>query len=165
MNDVLSPPPPFDDMMVMPSKGTTGCRFTFCLTSSGKCVGYDFPKGYCIRNYDLSYPYYRHEIDDRKIYFLECRNIIKKQNGLLAAMIPIKLYRELSKKKSTDEEILFSCDLVVVDGLVHDVSSNSFFVNLHIPKKNMFINGFAAEPNIHQAIPHYFNASSAQVKN
>ena len=92
MNDVLSPPPPFDDMMVMPSKGTTGRCFTFCLTSSGKFVGYNFPKGYRIRNYDLSYLYYRHESDDSKIYFLECWNIKRKQNGLLAAMIPFKLY-------------------------------------------------------------------------
>ena len=80
-------------------------------------------------------------------------------------MIPFKLYTELSKKNSTDEGTLFSCNLVVVDGLVHEESTNSFFINLHILKKNMSINDFAAEPNIHQAIPQYFNASSVSVKN
>ena len=54
---------------------------------------------------------------------------------------------------------------MVVDGLVHEESTNSFFVNLHILKKNMPINDFAAEPNIHQAIPQHFNASSVPVEN
>ena len=78
MDAVLSLPPPVDDMMVMPSKGTTGQCFTFCLTSSGRFVGYDFPKGYCIRNYDLSYPIWRDDSHESKLYFMECQNIKKK---------------------------------------------------------------------------------------
>ena len=57
------------------------------------------------------------------------------------------------------------CDLVVIDGLVHEESTNSFFFNLQILKKNKPINDFAAERNIHQAIPHYFNASSVPTEN
>ena len=68
--------------------------------------------------------------------------------------------------KSTDEGTLLSCDLVVVvDNLVHKESTNSFFVKPHILKKHKSINECAAESNIYQAIPHYFNDSSVPVEN
>ena len=165
MDAVLSPPPPVDDMMVMPSKGTTGQCFTFCLTSSGRFVGYDFQKGYRIRNYDLSYPIWRDESHESRLFFMECRNIKKKQHGLLAAMMSSEQYTERQKKKATDKGWIFSCDLVVVEGLVHDKSTNSFFVNLHVLKKNKAIKVFAEESNISQAIAQYFNAISLPVKN
>ena len=139
--------------------------YILLLTSLDKFVGYDFPKGYRIRNYDLSYLFYKHKSHDSKIYFLECRNVKRKQTGLLAAMIPFKQYTEIWKKKSTDEGTLLSCDLVVVvDDLVHKESTSSFFVKQHILKKNKSINDFTPIANIHQDILHYFNASSVPVE-
>ena len=145
-------PNPFDCIKVTSSKGTCGRCFAFCLTSSGVFSGYDFPQGYRIRNSAL-------KSTQDKLFFLECRNHKKrKRDGLVAAMLP---FGEDNRRKARDSgDVIANCRLVVVDGLVSDPSDPSILCHkVHILKENVSISDFVSVPNIHVAIPKYFDVS------
>lgn len=142
-------PSPFDCMKVTSSQGSQGRCYAFCLTSSGKFVGYNFPNGYRIRN---SYV----EQFEKKLYFLECRSFKRKSKGLLAAMLPISKDKQYRTTKSCEGIFISDCDLVVVDGLT---SCSPIHLKVHIFKKNMSVINFASEPNIHEAVPTYFHVA------
>jgi hypothetical protein len=146
---VLSPP--FDCLKVMPSKGTCGRCYAFCLTSSGQFFGYDFPKGYRILN---SPP----DSIQNKIFFLECRNNKRKKSGYVAAM----LQSTSSRRKANDPGCLIThCDLVVVEGIFSDCSDPPLLHHrIHVLKKNIDILDFVLEPDLHNAIPSYFEAGT-----
>lgn len=131
-------PPPFDRLKLTQSAGTQGGCYAFCLTSLGKFYSCYLPQGYRIRN---SYS----NIGEPKLFFLECRSIKHGSRGLLAAILPFC-------QKGRVCEVLSNCDLAVVRGITQDDH-----IRVNVFKKNKSVVEFAAEHNIFQAIPLYFN--------
>jgi len=73
------------------------------------------------------------KVKDKIIYFMECRNTKVRSSGMLAAMIPKKANR---KGTATPKPVkVRDCELVPVQGIRHCISTNSFFLSVHIWKK------------------------------
>ncbi len=143
-------PYPFDEMKVTPSPSTQGRCFAFCLSSSGEFYGYDFPEGYRIRNHYSPFG------SNPKLFFLECRSFKHKSLGLLAAIVPLSSIPSQKDKGSSSRihhEVIPDCELVVVRGITPDAKHIQVhaFKRLHSPLD------FAAEPNVLEAVPKYFD--------
>jgi hypothetical protein len=143
-------PYPFDEMKVTPSSSTQGRCYAFCLTSSGKFYGYDFPQGYRIRNHCSPLA------SNPKLFFLECRSFKVKALGLLAAIIPLSSIPSQKEKGSSHKfhkKVIPGCELVVVRGITPDAKH----IQVHAFKRDHSPLDFASETNIIKAVPKYFD--------
>ena len=88
---------------------------------------------------------------------MECRNTKVRSSGMLAAMIPKKANRKGTATPKPGK--VMDCELVIVQGIRHCISTNSFFLSVHIWKKTGNLLNFRNQNDLETAICRNFTVN------
>ena len=111
--EMSSIPKPFDLLRVKKVKSSKGKCWVFHLSSNGEFTGYLFPSGFRIFGSDI--------IDKfGGEFFLENRNFVKSNYGLLSSLVP----------RRAKTEHVYACEMIVVTKLSWDGKGGSK-INYH----------------------------------